>query len=106
MDRTVEVGSENADTPIGGPLTFGGSHMGVPAVRGTFNAGYGEPEEGIDSLRARVEDSGAVLLAEADITILSDWQAGVPVSKERVPFVSNGELEKLVVNVLLVIYVP
>lgn len=106
MDRTVEVGSENPDALGGGALTLGGSHKGVPPVRGTFNAGYGEPDETIDSLRARVEESGAVLLSEADITILSDWQAGVPISKERVPFVSNGELEKLVVNVLLVTYVP
>jgi hypothetical protein len=105
MDRTVEVGSENPDA-LGGALTMSGPHMGVPPVRGTFNAGYGEPDETIDSLRARVEESGAVLLSEADITILSDWQAGVPISKERVPFVSNGELEKLVVNVLLVTYVP
>jgi hypothetical protein len=106
MDRTVEVGSETPDTLNGGALTFGGSRMGVPAMRGAFNAGYGDPEESIDSLRVRVEDSGAIPLAEADITILTDWQAGVPVSKERVPFVSNGELEKLVVNVLLVAYVP
>jgi len=106
MDRTVEVGSENADTLNSGVITFGGSRgMGGPAARGAFNA-YGEPEEDIDSLRARVEDSGAVPLAEAEITILSDWQAAVPISKERVPFVSNGELEKLVVNVLLVTYVP
>jgi hypothetical protein len=104
MDRTVEVGSESADLN-GGALTMGGSRMGAPAVRGTFNA-YGEPEEGIDSLKARVEESGAVPLAETEITILSDWQAAVPVSKERVPFVSNGELEKLVVNVLLVTYIP
>jgi hypothetical protein len=106
MDRTVEVGSENADTLNSGVITFGGSRgMGGPAARGAFNA-YGEPEQDIDSLRARVEDSGAVPLAEAEITILSDWQAAVPISKERVPFVSNGELEKLVVNVLLVTYVP
>ena len=104
MDRTVEVGSESTDLN-GGALTMGGSRMGTPAVRGTFNA-YGEPEEGIDSLRARVEESGAVPLAETEITIMSDWQAAVPVSKERVPFVSNGELEKLVVNVLLVTYIP
>ena|ERR1700676_2979159 len=104
MDRTVEVGSENPDAN-GGVITFGGSRMTMPAARGAINA-YGEPEEEFDDLRARVEDSGAVLLADADITILSDWQAAVPVSKERVPFVSNGQLEKLVVNVLLVTYVP
>jgi len=107
MDRTVEVGSETADALGGGALSFGSSRVGTPAMRGAFNATYGgEAEETIDSLRVRVEDSGAVPLAEADIMILTDWQTAVPVSKERVPFVSNGELEKLVVNVLLVTYVP
>ena len=104
MDRTVEVGNENADTPNGAVLTFGSSRMGLPAIPGTMN--YGESGEEFDSLRARVEDSGAVPLTEADITILSDWHEQEPVSKQRVPFVSNGELEKLVVNVLLVTYVP
>lgn len=85
-------------------MTFGGARRGIPAVRGPFV--YGDPEEEeVDNLRARVENGGAVPLAEADITILSDWQGTGPVSKERVPFVSNGELEKLVVNVLLVTYV-
>jgi hypothetical protein len=102
IDRTVEVGSEAADNT--GALTFGGARRGIPAVRGPFV--YGDPEEEeVDNLRARVENGGAVPLAEADITILSDWQGTGPVSKERVPFVSNGELEKLVVNVLLVTYV-
>lgn len=102
MDRLVEVGSENPDT---GAITFGASRKGLPAVRGAFSA-YGESEEDMESLRVRVEDSGAVPLEEAGITILSDWQATAPISKERVPFVSNGQLEKLVVNVLLVTYVP
>jgi hypothetical protein len=88
IDRTVEVGSDTADS---GALTFGGF-------------AYSDPDES-DSLRTRVENSGAVPLAEADISILSDWQVAGSVSKERVPFVSNGDLEKLVVNVLLVLYV-
>jgi hypothetical protein len=38
---------------------------------------------------------------------LTDWNSPVPaIGKERVPFVSGGEMEKLVVNVLLVAYVP
>lgn len=85
---------------ITGPL------VRTPAMRGAFSA-YGDPaEEEADNLRYRVEDSGAIPLAEAEIFILSDWNSGFPAGKERVPFVSGGELEKLVVNVLLVTYVP
>lgn len=101
-DLPVGVSSEIIEDPLDGAMSFGSPR--VPPVRGAFS--YGEPDEQGDSLRARVEDSGAVLLAEADITILSDWQAAGTVSKERVPFISQGELEKLVVNILLVTYVP
>jgi len=58
-----------------------------------------------DHLKMRIEESGAIPLSEAEIFILSDWLPG-PIAKERVYFVSNGELEKLIVNVLLVIFVP
>jgi len=75
-----------------------------------------------DNLHKRVEKNGAMPLDATDILILtapthdqmqvpvaayggaSGW-AEVPqaeVGKERVPFVSNGELEKLVVNCLIV----
>lgn len=104
IDSTVEISIDASDNSAA--LTFSGARRAVPAIRGPFT--YGNPEEEeTDNLRARVENSGAVSLAEADITILtSDWQGAVPpISKERVPFVSNGELEKLVVNVLLVTYV-
>lgn len=63
----------------------------------------------IDAIRWRVEASGAVSLQKANITVLSDWSTlnVAPVKGEqRVYFVSNGELEKLVLNVLVVIYVP
>jgi hypothetical protein len=41
------------------------------------------------------------------ISILTDWNTPNPeTGKERVYFVSGGELEKLVVNVLMVVYVP
>ena len=103
MDRVVDV---NLDGNDGGALPFNaiGSprSRAQPPMRGTFS--YGEEEEN-ESLRLRVEESGAVPLAEADILLLSDWQGTTPVCKERVPFISNGELEKLVVNVLLVVYV-
>lgn len=104
MDRVVDVTSETPNDA--GALTFDalGSPRRTPAVRGAFS--YGDPEaEENEALRVRVEESGAIPMAEADITILTDWQGVGPVSKERVPFVSNGELEKLVVNVLLVTYV-
>jgi hypothetical protein len=62
-----------------------------------------------DAIRSRVEASGGVSLLKANITVLSDWSTlnVAPVKGEqRVYFVSNGELEKLVLNVLVVIYVP
>ena len=64
----------------------------------------------VDAIRARVEASGAVSLLQANVTVLSDWSNNLNVApvkgEQRVYFVSNGELEKLVLNVLLVIYVP
>jgi len=56
------------------------------------------------NLRARVEDSGAVPLSEAEVSVFSE---SAPVAgRERVYFVSQGELEKLVINILIVIFVP
>jgi hypothetical protein len=55
-----------------------------------------------------VEESGAVHLSEARITVLADdtlSEAGA-ITKERVPYVTSGLLDKLVVNVLLVVFVP
>ena len=63
---------------------------------------------GGQALRNRVQDSGAVHLSEVDITILADdtlSDAGA-ITKERVAYVSSGVLDKLVVNVLLVVFVP
>ncbi|KAG7096088.1 hypothetical protein E1B28_006764 [Marasmius oreades] len=77
-----------------------------PPVRGPFGV-YSEHEGPEDSLRNRVIHSGAISLAEADIMILTDWNTPSPlVGKERVPFVNGGEMEKLVVNALIVIFVP
>ena len=73
------------------------------------NNGPGGVGQEFDGIRSRVEASGAVSLLKANITVLSDWSNlnVVPVKGEqRVYFVSNGELEKLVLNVLVVIYVP
>ncbi|KAF8212612.1 hypothetical protein K438DRAFT_1565678 [Mycena galopus ATCC 62051] len=62
----------------------------------------------MDALRARVESSGAIPLANADVHLLSDWRCppeNVSVGKARVHFVSEGMLERLVVNVVLVAFV-
>ena len=65
-----------------------------------------------DSLRWRVENSGAIPLAEDDILLMAtpDPSGGPPmvgpVSKEKVAFVSKGQLDKLIVNVLMVAFVP
>ncbi|KAH9474493.1 hypothetical protein JR316_0012952 [Psilocybe cubensis] len=81
----------------------------VPPVRGAFGP-YPDPnvsDDDIDGLRAKVQASGGVTLAEANITLLTDAKNPAPsVGRERVYFISNGELEKLVVNVLLVVYIP
>ena len=59
-----------------------------------------------------MENSGAVLLTEEDILLMvtPDPAGGPPllglVSKEKVPFVSGGKLDKLIVNVLMVAFVP
>ncbi|KAL0570282.1 hypothetical protein V5O48_011682 [Marasmius crinis-equi] len=81
---------------------------GQPPVRGTFGlySEEGAPFTEAD-LRHRVVDSGAIPLGEADITVLTDWN--VPsqmIGKERVSFVAGGEMEKLVVNALIVVFVP
>lgn len=103
LDGVVEVSNEAA--PVIGsspPSAFAG---GVPAVRGTFST-YGGADTGAFDLRSRVEDSGATPLEQAGITVLSEFEGPLVVpGKYRVPFVSGGELQRLVVNALLVLYV-
>lgn len=94
-----------------------GSSYGSPGrrpVSGVASGGYGtspygDGEDHIINLRHRVEQSGAVLLAEADIVLLADKDTSGSmsgaISKERVPLVTGGVLDKLVVNILLVVYV-
>ncbi|KDQ56563.1 hypothetical protein JAAARDRAFT_58859 [Jaapia argillacea MUCL 33604] len=107
LDRTVECVHELDTSEARMPITVLNGPRGTPAVRGAFG-NYGDAEESeVDDLRCRVEDSGAVPLADTDIIILTDFNSSPgPVGRERVPFVSNGTLEKLIVNVLLVVYVP
>lgn len=61
---------------------------------------------GGEDLRTRVLRSGALPLAGAGITLMSDQASLGCVSKARVPFVRDGEVEKLVVNVLMSVFVP
>lgn len=119
IDRTVECGSDAlADSPTGPMMSFATPYSS-PAKRNVPMPGrsmsfYGDPAEDeeldtmrteADIIRLRVEESGAIALADAEISILSDWASG-PITKERVYFASGGELEKLIVNVLMVTYVP
>ena len=60
----------------------------------------------IEDMRTKVEKSGAITLAEAEVIVLSDTTLAAPITKERVPFVQGNELERLVVNILMVVYVP
>ncbi|KAK1234226.1 hypothetical protein PQX77_002577 [Marasmius sp. AFHP31] len=121
-DRPVEI--SNPTSPNNSPSRLSMSGLSLqdsvhaspraarhaqPPVRGTFAMGTYPEEVGFteEDLRHRVVDSGAIPLAEADITILTDWNVPSPtVGKERVSFVAGGEMERLVVNALIVVYVP
>jgi len=113
VDRIVEC-SDDIEPTVPGLRAMPGSIMSdgpyrSPTMQGVFSNISPElnPIEVEDNLRWRVENSGAVPLAEAEIMVMSlDLNSpGVAVTKERVPFVSGGQLEKLVVNVMLVVYV-
>ncbi|KAG7445361.1 uncharacterized protein BT62DRAFT_191236 [Guyanagaster necrorhizus] len=101
IDHLVESLSEDISSP-GLDIV----RRGTPALRGAFST-YGDPElhGEVDNLRQRIASSGAIPLLEAEITILTDGNVQA-VGKERVPFVSNGQLDKLVVNAVIVVYVP
>ncbi|KAF5392499.1 hypothetical protein D9757_002162 [Collybiopsis confluens] len=113
VDRTIEI-AEQTPTLLDAPAR---GRMGSPPVRGMFASSastrvgsvsgsvYPESDEEIaDALRSRIPQNGAIPLTEANITILTDWNDPAPImGKERVPFVVGGELDKLVVNALMVI---
>ncbi|KAF4613027.1 hypothetical protein D9613_010828 [Agrocybe pediades] len=121
-DKTLELfGDDPRDQGTNNPLKtispaygrapFGNSINGpsVHPVRGAFGS-FPDPNYGADeteTIRMRVQQSGGVAIADANITLLTDYKNPAPsVGREKVFFVSKGELEKLVVNVLLVVYVP
>jgi len=117
IDRTVECGGDAVpETPaammgFSAPFTPPSKRVVPMPVRPMSY--YGDPAEDEeldtmrdgDLMRMRVEESGGIALAEAEITVLSDWAPGLK-TKERVYFASGNELEKLIVNVLMVTYVP
>ncbi|KAG6899551.1 hypothetical protein C0993_009259, partial [Termitomyces sp. T159_Od127] len=110
IDRSVDFAGQDIaeDHPLWGYL-FPGRVPDVPPVRGPFSTTHltGAATQEAENLRARVESSGAIPLTEAKITVLTGWNASMAVAgKERVYLVSNGELGKLIVNVLLVVFVP
>jgi len=111
VDQTVEFPSE-AESPkqVNARMPFSvlnGGRITSPKMRTSFSTPPSEAgSDEADDLRSRVQKSGATPLAQTDIMLLSDVTFPGPISKERVPFVSNGEMEKLVVNVLMVVFVP
>lgn len=75
-------------------------------MTGVYGPGlYVEGDEQVN-IQHRIEQSGAIPLADADIVLVADKDMTGNISKERVPLVSEGSLSKLVVNILLVVYVP
>jgi len=87
--------------PGRGDGAFGNVYGGNPISGGGQNY-----NDDADTLGPRVQASGALSLPDANITLLTDMNNPNPsIGKQRVDFVSNGELTKLVVNVLLVVFI-
>lgn len=95
-----------ADSTVEIHDTVGSHRVSSPGLRGPFNVYGATPEsEEIELMRTRVQNSGATSLAVNEITLLTDWNLPPP-GKERVAFASSGgDLDRLVVNVLVVAYI-
>ena len=127
VDSTVDCGSfirsipqiPLTRSPQVYPMSPNGRHRrqysGVPRnayamYRDSHSDSTEEDElEEAGTLRDRVEDSGARLMVHEGINVLADEVLGPngdSITKERVPYVSGGGLDKLVINVLMVVYVP
>ncbi|KAK7678715.1 hypothetical protein QCA50_018297 [Cerrena zonata] len=106
VDQVVDLltpaeDSPTATTPRTPYAIINGSS---PLRRTTSNAS--DDTAVVEDMRTKVEKSGAITLAEAEVIVLSDTTLTAPITKERVPFVQGNELERLVVNILMVVYVP
>ena len=110
VDQVVEFSSDVAGSPTSSQARMPISVVNggrAPSMRGPISSGASEPgEDEEDDLRTRVEKSGAIPISDTDIMLLNDVSVVGPISKERVPFVQAGEMEKLVVNVMMVVFVP
>jgi hypothetical protein len=109
VDQTVDFNTEIVDGPLissprnsihGGIMSRQNSSSPLRSV-----SSLSDPDGSTEDLRTKVERSGAIPITSAGITVLSAASSPGGVGKERVPFVQGGELEKLVVNVLVVVYV-
>ena len=111
VDQIVDLSADPVEDspppqPSSGRIPFAvlnGARSVASPLRASFSTAS---DSGEDDMRTRVKKSGAVSFSDADIVILSDSTLSAPVAKERAFFVQSGELEKLVVNILLVVYVP
>jgi hypothetical protein len=108
IDQTVDFTVEIQDSPLSSSAHMpgaGGSRQSTPSpISGMCSVS--EAGSSTEDIRTKVERSGAIRLSEAGIMLLSAPSSPGGVAKERVPFVRGGELEKLVVNGLLVVFVP
>jgi len=114
-DRTLEYFDDDiTNAPRAGGMRMPYSPPRGPGISPAGGAAFGNfglsrNDQEFDVIRSRVEASGATSLVDANITVLSDWSnlnTTPVIGRQRVYFVSNGELEKLVVNAVVVIYIP
>ena len=106
-EQTVNIVDDEEPPLIARPSYGLPSRQGVPPLRGAFSVQGDHEDEETEDIRVKVERSGAIPIEEAEVSVLTDQVYTGPVTKVRVPFVaSNGELERLVVNALMVVYVP
>lgn len=108
VDRCVDLSADLEGSPMS-------QSARMPIVDGLRQVSASPPRmvgvmpdvgESTESLRAKVERSGAIRISQAGIVLLSAPTSPGGAAKERVPIVQSGELEKLVINALLVVYVP
>lgn len=108
VDQTVDFTVEIRDSPFSPNARMSPGDSSRQSTPSPISGMCSMPDVGdsTEYIRTKVERSGAVRLSEAGILLLSAPSSPGGAAKERVPFVRGGELEKLVVNGLLVVYIP
>ena len=111
VDQTVDLTASGQSSPMSmSPCMHARTTLRQspsPTMRGSSMSDSGESSSSdSNDLRARVMRSGALPLTGAGITLMTDPSSLGCVSKARVPFVRDGEVEKLVVNILMSVFVP